>query len=95
MDNRNDTAGQAIGRLVENKNQAYGDSFSKSVGVMQILYPCGILPEQYHDALAMIRVIDKQFRIATRKHAFGENPWQDIAGYAILKTEIDRLEDDE
>ena len=31
--------------------------------------------------LAITRVVDKLFRIANRKDAFGENPWQDIAGY--------------
>jgi len=34
--------------------------------------------------LAMIRVIDKLFRIATKKDAFGESPWRDICGYSIL-----------
>ena len=32
----------------------------------------------------MVRVIDKMFRIATDKDAFGESPWRDICGYAIL-----------
>ena len=29
-------------------------------------------------------MIDKLFRIATRKDAFGESPYRDIAGYALL-----------
>jgi len=33
----------------------------------------------------LLRVIDKLFRIASQKEAFGENPWQDIAGYGLLK----------
>lgn len=86
-------AGIDIGLLVQDKNKAYGDSFSKSVDVMKIFYPDGIKTDQYPDALGMIRMIDKQFRIATQKMAFGENPWKDIAGYALLKTEIDRTED--
>ena len=36
------------------------------------------------DMLAITRVIDKLFRIATKKDAFGESPWRDICGYAIL-----------
>ena len=36
--------------------------------------------------LAITRVVDKLFRIANKKDAFGENPWQDIAGYGILGT---------
>ena len=34
--------------------------------------------------LGITRVIDKLFRIANRKEAFGENPWEDIAGYGLL-----------
>lgn len=32
----------------------------------------------------VVRVVDKLFRIANHKDAFGENPWADIAGYAVL-----------
>ena len=75
---------QEIGALVEEKNKAYGDSFARSGEVLRILYPDGIRPEQYDDMLGVVRVIDKLFRIATDRDAFGENPWQDIAGYGIL-----------
>ena len=77
--------GSKIGRLVNAKNKAYGDSFSKSGDVFKILYPKGIAPDQYGDMLAIMRILDKFFRIATDKDAFGESPWQDIAGYALLK----------
>lgn len=73
-----------VGKLVDIKNAAYGDSFSESDKIISILYPNGIKPDQYMDALAITRVIDKLFRIATKKNAFGESPWKDIAGYAIL-----------
>ena len=76
--------GTAIGRLVEEKDQAYGSSFQRSQEILKILYPEGIQPDQYCDMLGMTRVIDKLFRIANRKGAFGENPWQDIAGYGLL-----------
>jgi hypothetical protein len=76
--------GRLLGELTQMKNAAYGDSFVKSGEILAILYPSGILPEQYRDALAIVRVIDKLFRIATRKDAFGESPWKDIAGYGIL-----------
>ena len=81
--------GEKIGALVDEKNAAYGSSFQKAGEIMQVLYPDGIGTEQYIDALAMIRVIDKLFRIANRKDAFGESPWQDIAGYALLLAELD------
>ena len=76
--------GQEIGKLVDEKNAAYGSSFAESHKILSVLYPNGIKPEQYTDALAIIRVIDKLFRIANKKDAFGETPWRDIAGYAIL-----------
>jgi hypothetical protein len=76
--------GEEIGSLVDEKNAAYGSSFAESYKILSVLYPNGIQPEQYTDALAIIRVIDKLFRLANKKNAFGESPWRDIAGYAIL-----------
>ena len=73
-----------IGKLVDEKDAAYGSSFLKSEKILKILYPNGIEPDQYKDMLAITRIIDKLFRIATKKDAFGENPFKDIAGYGIL-----------
>ena len=76
--------GSAIGRLVQVKNDAYGDSFGKSEEVLKILYPYGVGVEQFRDFLTVVRVLDKLFRIATDRDALGEDPWKDICGYAIL-----------
>ena len=76
--------GEEIGKLVAAKNKAYGDSFSKSGEVLKQLFPNGVQPNQYQDLLTIVRVIDKLFRIATKKDALGENPWKDICGYSIL-----------
>jgi hypothetical protein len=76
--------GKDIGDLVATKNASYGDSFAKCGEFLRLLYPNGIRPEQYADALGLVRVFDKQMRIATDKDALGENPWRDIAGYGIL-----------
>jgi hypothetical protein len=73
-----------IGKLVQEKNEAYGDSFGEACKILDVLYPGGINPSQYRDALAITRVIDKLFRLANKKDAFGESPWRDICGYAIL-----------
>lgn len=78
------TMAKEIADLVVSKQSAYGDSFVKSQHIMAILYPNGIKPEQMGDMLTLIRVIDKLFRIATKKDAYGENPWKDILGYALL-----------
>jgi hypothetical protein len=72
-----------LGTLVKEKGEAYGDSVSLSEKIMRLLYPCGVGPHQYLDALCLVRLIDKMSRIANKKDAFGENPWRDIAGYAI------------
>lgn len=84
MNNKYELIAKEIGKLVDEKNAAYGSSFAESYKILSILYPKGIMPEQYTDALAIVRVLDKLFRIANHKNAFGESPWKDIAGYAIL-----------
>ena len=43
--------GQEIGILVQEKNRAYGDSFGQACKILEVLYPEGIKPEQYRDAL--------------------------------------------
>jgi hypothetical protein len=73
-----------VSKTVCDKQAAYGDSFGKSGAVMKILYPDGIRPDQYDDALCVVRIIDKLFRIATSKDAFGESPYADICGYSLL-----------
>jgi hypothetical protein len=76
--------GTEIGELVSRKQEAYGDSFGRSGNVLRTLYPEGIRPDQYDDALTVVRIVDKLFRIATAKDAFGESPYKDIAGYGLL-----------
>ena len=76
--------GREIGKLVDEKQKAYGDSFGKSGAILRILYPDGVKPDQYDDMLAVVRIVDKLFRVATMKDAFDENPFKDIAGYGLL-----------
>jgi len=77
--------GRSIGALIQEKQQSYGDSFHKSGEVMKQLFPKGIPPESYVDALALVRIIDKLFRLATDPGYNRENSWGDIAGYALLR----------
>jgi hypothetical protein len=79
-----ETIANEIGKLVTEKNITYGDSFAKCDKFLELLYPGGISVAQYGDALAMVRIFDKQMRIATAKDAFGESPYKDIIGYGIL-----------
>jgi len=80
--------GEDIGALVDQKNKQYGSSFSRAGQIMRVLYPNGIALQQMDDALAVVRVIDKLFRIAQRgvdgKDLGGESPWRDVTGYGIL-----------
>lgn len=80
-----------LGELIEMKNEAYGDSFARSEQILKVLYPDGVRPEQYTDFLGVIRVIDKLFRLANKKDAFGESPWGDISGYGILGINNDNI----
>jgi hypothetical protein len=77
-------AAAEIAKLVAEKNEAYGSAFDQAGEILKILYPNGIKPDQMHNALAIVRVLDKFFRIANKENAFGENPWKDVMGYALL-----------
>lgn len=76
--------GQRVGALVDTKNKAYGSAFDDAGNFLKLLYPNGIQPSQYGDALALVRIFDKMKRIATDRDAMGESPYQDIAGYGLL-----------
>lgn len=73
-----------IGKLVDRKQKAYGNSFGRSSGFLKELYPEGISPNQYDDFLFAARIFDKLCRIANDKDAMGESPFVDICGYALL-----------
>jgi hypothetical protein len=78
-----------VGRLVTEKNAAYGDSAATSGAALELLFPSGVAPAQYRDALLLVRIWDKMKRIATRKDAFGESPYRDIAGYGLIGSAVD------
>jgi hypothetical protein len=89
------TTALRLAAMVSDKQDAYGDSVGKSPEILRMMYPNGIQPEQYKDLMMIIRVLDKLFRIATKKQAFGENPWQDIFGYALLSSVNDQTNKEE
>jgi|11BtaG_2_1085332.scaffolds.fasta_scaffold00001_62 hypothetical protein len=80
--------GKQIGGLLNEKQQSYGDAFGKMEQIFKILYPENIQKHQYKDVLTLARILDKIFRIANlpedQKDTMGEEPYKDIAGYAIL-----------
>jgi hypothetical protein len=80
--------GKQIGALLNEKQASYGDAFGKMNEILNVLYPDGIKNHQYQDILTIVRILDKVFRIANlpedQKDRMGEEPYKDIAGYAIL-----------
>jgi len=84
---------QSIGTLLEEKNKAYGNSVTTATQIMSSFYPDGIPLSKMDDALVVVRICDKLSRIAKgNKAAFGESPWKDIAGYAILQMTKDEMD---
>lgn len=88
-----DEGSKLIELLIE-KNRAYGNSVDSSAQVFRVLYPNGITPDQYSDMLIMVRIFDKMKRIATKKDAFGENPFRDIAGYSLLACALEMIREE-
>ena len=78
------TLATELGKLLAEKNQAYGDAFSKTTQILTLLYPQGIKVQQYKDVHVLVRMLDKMSRIAQDNDPMGESPYKDLAGYAIL-----------
>jgi hypothetical protein len=73
-----------LGELLATKNEAYGNAFEKTTKILELLYPNGISVSQYKDVHVIVRMLDKMSRIARDNDPMGEDPFKDIAGYAIL-----------
>lgn len=83
--------GAEIGALVDRKDAAYGQAVTVVPAILALLYPQGVKPEQYRDMALLVRMLDKQCRIARGdKRAFNESPWADLAGYALRGLEINQ-----
>lgn len=78
----------ALGELLVEKQQQYGDSVGSTGAILRELYPDGIRPDQYDNLQLVVRVLDKLKRIASQgpdgTDRGGESPWRDIGGYGIL-----------
>lgn len=88
-----------IGKLVQEKNNAYGNSFEQAGEFLKLLFPNGIPVSSYTDMLCIVRIFDKLKRIATHKNAYNESPYKDLDGYAILglvkDTSLELTEEDD
>jgi hypothetical protein len=83
--------GTELGKLVQDKNLAYGPAAKTSGQMLRLLFPQGCHPSRFDDLLLIARMWDKLSRIATRPDAFGESPYKDIAGYAIIGAAKDEV----
>ena len=79
-----------VADLVSEKQLQYGNSFEKAGEILAVLYPTCVSLEQYQDALTILRMIDKLFRIATAHPTDTEEPWKDLNGYSLLGLERSR-----
>lgn len=90
-------AGEELGKLVDEKQKAYGDSITKIGKLLHIYlghYRRGkeyIIPYEMIEHIGMmVRIIDKQNRIFSNPSGdlMKESPYTDIAGYALLGQEL-------
>ncbi|HNC56972.1 MAG TPA: hypothetical protein PLP33_16140 [Leptospiraceae bacterium] len=74
--------------LLEKKNRAYGGSFNKTSEHLKLLFPDGIVDDQYQHVMFIIRVLDKLSRIANSSLLPPEegclDAYFDINGYSFL-----------
>lgn len=81
---RYEAAATGLGRLLDEKNAAYGDSMRVAPLVLAAIFPNGVAPDQYPLLLAFVRIIDKMNRMASDPEYGGEDPAMDLAGYGLL-----------
>ncbi len=81
--------GAEVGALVDEKAKAYGRSVATAANFLELLYPDGIDPWQYEDALVLARIFEKCARRVNNPNA-GESDFLDIAGHALLGLMNDR-----
>jgi hypothetical protein len=81
--NQYEQAAQEIALLVTRKQKEYGNSFGNADKIMKVLYPTGISLDQMKDALVVVRIVDKLFRIANGDQG-SESAFSDINGYSLL-----------
>lgn len=92
VDGIDEFAAQLAGILKE-KNAAYGDSFARVPTILAMLYP-SVPPEVLENILFTARILDKLGRIAQDPLAAGEDAYLDVAGYALLMANVQRLKRD-
>lgn len=93
-----ETKGQTLGKLVDEKQKAYGDSITKSSKLLRVFLEdyknddnTYTIPDSLLDHIAIqVRIMDKQNRIFSNPDGdlMSEKPYNDIIGYGLLGNEI-------
>lgn len=77
-----------IGRMTDEKGRQYGNANVKVEAIMKVLYPEGVPVYALRNALLIVRMLDKVCRIANQGpdglDKGGEDPYRDLAGYALI-----------
>lgn len=89
VDGIDEFAAQLAGILKE-KNAAYGDSFARVPTILADMYK-GVPPETLEGILFTARILDKLGRIAQDPLGAGEDAYLDLAGYAMMMANMQRL----
>jgi hypothetical protein len=78
---------KSLSTEVAEKNQAYGSSFY-AISDFILARTKSMTPEAVVEALpkilSLVRLMDKVCRLIVKPSAFGESPWRDLLGYALL-----------
>ena len=82
---RFESLGLEVGKLVTEKDAAYGNSFGTAPKILALLYPDGVRVDQYADLLTVVRMLDKLKRVATANADDPEDAWEDLCGYSLLR----------
>jgi hypothetical protein len=77
-----------ISQTLEKKNKAYGNSFNKTTEHLKLLFPDGVVDDQYQHLMYIVRILDKIGRIANSSLLPPEegvlDAYKDIQGYTTL-----------
>ena len=77
-----------IARMIEEKQQVYGDAYPKVAQCLAALYPQGVRPDQYQELSYLTRILEKLCRVSQRcsetRGLETESPFKDIVGIAFL-----------
>lgn len=76
--------------ILKEKNAAYGDAFARAPGLLAPLFP-EVPEETIGNILFFARIFDKAGRITQDPLGAGEDAFLDLAGYAMLMANVQRL----